>query len=183
MLYYTLYRPRGRFGFDVKIVADEEKLISLCLSGQTCFNGYENAVLINSYDAQPIIRITVKYLNDYFSGKAPQTLPPLATDGLSRFALLIREELLKIAYGKLTTYGAIAEKIAKKTGAKPCAQAVGQAVGKNPISLIVPCHRVIGSGGAITGYNGGTDKKIALLASESIKTDGKRVIDYEQYLY
>ena len=83
-------------------------------------------------------------------------------------------ELARIPYGRLTTYGTLARQVEEATGRRTSARAVGSAVGRNPISIIVPCHRVVGSGGALTGYAGGVDKKIALLRLEGVEVDETR---------
>ena len=112
---------------------------------------------------------TRKWLDIYFSGKVPDFTPPLSMEA-TPFRKMVWEILLTIPYGQTTTYGEIAGKIAVKMGlARMSAQAVGQAVGHNPISIIVPCHRVIGANGNLTGYAGGIDLKIQLLTLE--KTD------------
>ena len=112
---------------------------------------------------------TRKWLDIYFSGKVPDFTPPLSMEA-TPFRKMVWEILLTIPYGQTTTYGEIASKIAAKMGlARMSAQAVGQAVGHNPISIIVPCHRVIGANGNLTGYAGGIDLKIQLLTLE--KTD------------
>ena len=102
----------------------------------------------------------------YFSGKAPDFTPALAMR-TTAFRKAVWEILLTIPYGRTMTYGQIAERIAAQTGVqRMSAQAVGGAVGHNPFALIVPCHRVIGAGGNMTGYAAGMDKKIALLRME-----------------
>lgn len=112
---------------------------------------------------------TRRWLDIYFSGKVPDFTPPLSMEA-TPFRKMVWEILLTIPYGQTTTYGEIANKIAVKMGlARMSAQAVGQAVGHNPISIIVPCHRVIGANGNLTGYAGGIDLKIQLLTLE--KTD------------
>ena len=112
---------------------------------------------------------TRRWLDIYFSGKVPNFTPPLSMEA-TPFRKMVWEILLTIPYGQTTTYGEIANKIAVKMGlARMSAQAVGQAVGHNPISIIVPCHRVIGANGNLTGYAGGIDLKIQLLTLE--KTD------------
>ncbi len=109
---------------------------------------------------------TVKWLDIYFSGNAPGFTPPInlrTTD----FRKAVCEIMLTIPYGQTMTYGEIADVIAKqKNLTKMSAQAVGGAVGHNPISIIIPCHRVIGANGGMTGYAGGIDKKIKLLKLE-----------------
>ncbi len=116
----------------------------------------------------PVFGQTKEWLNIYFSGGKPDFTPYLHMIG-SAFQLAVWEILLQIPYGKTTTYGEIASKIAKQRGmSKMSAQAVGGAVGHNKISIIVPCHRVIGANGSLTGYAGGLDKKEYLLTLEGI---------------
>ena len=116
----------------------------------------------------PVFEETKRWLDAYFDGRDPGFTPEIAYD-VSDFAAMVMEEMLKIPYGKTVTYGDIAGRISERTGKKPCAQAVGGAVGHNPISLVVPCHRVVGRSGSLTGYGGGIDRKVALLKLE--KTD------------
>lgn len=112
---------------------------------------------------------TRNWLDIYFSGKEPDFVPPLHLKGTS-FQLAVWEILQQIPYGKTITYGDIARTIAKeKEIERMSAQAVGGAVGHNPISIIVPCHRVVGANGNLTGYAGGLDKKIKLLEIEGFQ--------------
>lgn len=180
MLYFYRLNKFYKIPFEIEIVCDEKNLFSLSIKGQTSYNVLtKNAKEITTatFSAAPdVIKLTVKWLDKYFSGKTPDFLPALCYDNLTPFSRLVREEMLKIPHGKLSSYGEIAKNISKITGAKPCAQAVGQAVGSNPVSVIVPCHRVIGTNGKITGYNGGKDKKIALLSLEGVLVTGEKVI-------
>ena len=115
---------------------------------------------------------TRRWLDLYFSGREPGFTPALNPAG-SAFRLAVWEILLKIPYGKTTTYGQIACEIAAARGlAKMSAQAVGGAVGHNEISIIIPCHRVIGAHGNLTGYAGGIDRKIKLLQLEGVDMRG-----------
>ena len=117
----------------------------------------------------PVFEETKKWLDTYFSGKAPDFTPPLQMD-TTPFRKSVWEIMLTIPFGKTMTYGEIADRIAKQKGlAKMSAQAVGGAVGHNAISLIIPCHRVVGTSGSLTGYAGGIEKKVQLLTLE--KTD------------
>ena len=109
-----------------------------------------------------------EWLDVYFSGKAPNFTPPLSMEGISPFRKRVWEIMLEIPFGQLSTYGQIAKQIAAETGRNVSAQAVGGAVGHNPVSLIVPCHRVVGSGGSLTGYAGGVEKKAAQLRLENV---------------
>ncbi len=115
---------------------------------------------------------TKKWLDEYFNGKKPEISElDLAPIG-SEFAKNVWEILCEIPYGKVTTYGEIAKKMAKiMHKEKMSAQAVGGAVGHNPISIIIPCHRVVGANGSLTGYAGGIDKKIYLLKHEQVNME------------
>lgn len=117
----------------------------------------------------PVFDLARKWLDSYFKGEEPQVIVPLSPQG-SDFRQSVWKILLAIPYGELTTYGEIAKQIAKQTGKeKMSAQAIGGAVGHNPISILIPCHRVVGTNGSLTGYAGGLEKKIQLLQLE--KTD------------
>ena len=115
---------------------------------------------------------TRRWLDLYFSGREPGFTPALNPVG-SAFRRAVWEILLKIPYGKTTTYGQIAREIAAARGlAKMSAQAVGGAVGHNEISIIIPCHRVVGTHGSLTGYAGGIDRKIKLLQPGGVDMRG-----------
>ncbi len=115
----------------------------------------------------PIFQETMEWLNLYFSGKNPSFIPKYKIEGVTSFQLDVIKEMVQIPYGKTITYGAIASIIAKKRGIqRMSAQAVGGAVGRNPIGIIIPCHRVVGRNGNLTGYNGGLNKKVELLQIE-----------------
>ena len=117
----------------------------------------------------PIFELTDKWLDIYFSGVNPDFIPPLKMN-TTTFRRAVWEIMLSIPFGKTMTYGEIAQKIAIQRGLKRMsAQAVGDAVKHNSISLIIPCHRVIGAKGNLTGYAAGLDKKIKLLKLEGIK--------------
>lgn len=121
-----------------------------------------------SADIRKTFEDTFRWLDLYFEGQNPNFTPKLHLIG-SEFRCSVWELLLKIPYGETTTYGELAEEIAKRKGIKRMsAQAIGGAVGHNEISLIVPCHRVIGKDGSLTGYAGGLDKKEFLLKLEGI---------------
>lgn len=108
------------------------------------------------------------WLDEYFSGHNPGFIPPLSLHG-SGFSIKIWEMLLGIQLGKLTTYGELARMYAAKEGlAHMSAQAIGGAVGRNPVCIIIPCHRVVGAGNCLTGYREGLDRKAALLSFEGI---------------
>lgn len=124
----------------------------------------------NDHNNSPVLDLTKKWLDIYFSGNNPGFLPPLSLNGTD-FQTRVWNRLLKIPYGKTITYKEIAKELAAETGKTVMsAQAVGGAVGKNPIAIIVPCHRVIGSGGKLTGFAGGLETKKTLLLLENAKT-------------
>ena len=110
----------------------------------------------------PVLTETKRWLDCYFSGKRPDFLPPLHLIGTD-FQQAVWNLLLEIPYGQTVTYGALARTLAQQLG-KPAmsAQAVGAAVGRNPVSIIVPCHRVVGADGNLTGYAGGVERKLQL---------------------
>ncbi|MCM1090107.1 MAG: methylated-DNA--[protein]-cysteine S-methyltransferase [Butyrivibrio sp.] len=121
----------------------------------------------------PILKQAKEWLTIYFAGRELQFSPPVHMIG-TPFQLSVWKILQKIPYGKTITYGEIAKEIAAQKGlAKMSAQAVGGAVGHNKISIIVPCHRVVGTNGSLTGYAGGIDKKVKLLTLE--KADMQRL--------
>ena len=115
----------------------------------------------------PLFGDVMRWLDLYFDGKEPDFSPALNPTGTA-FQMSVWAILRTIPYGETTNYGAIAKRLEKKTGKRMSAQAVGGAVGRNPISIIVPCHRVIGANGSLTGYAGGLDKKEYLLALEGV---------------
>lgn len=120
-------------------------------------------------DDLPVFAQTKRWLDGYFSGRDPGGCPPLRPAG-TEFQRQVWQQLCTIPYGQTVTYGQVAAQIARERGtARMSAQAVGGAVGHNPISVIVPCHRVLGANGALTGYAGGIEKKRALLALEGVK--------------
>lgn len=110
----------------------------------------------------PVFRQTEKWLDIYFGGVCPDFMPPLYFSD-TKFRESVWNILFSIPYGKTLSYKEIAEKLGYK---RMSAQAVGGAVGHNPISIIIPCHRVVGSDGKLTGYAGGLDKKMYLLKLE-----------------
>ena len=115
----------------------------------------------------PIFNQTKKWLDIYFEGKIPNFTPQYKINNLTPFRTRVIEIVSKIPYGKTITYGDIAKIIANEKGIKKVSsRAVGQAVGFNPICIIIPCHRVIGTKGNLTGYGGGMPNKIALLTHE-----------------
>jgi methylated-DNA-[protein]-cysteine S-methyltransferase len=133
-------------------------LSGLWFDGQKHHPGVLDAPVDDGRD--PVLAATAAALAAYFAGR-PFTLPPLDPDG-SDFQRAVWQALLAVPLGRLTSYGALAQQL----GRAGAARAIGLAVGRNPISVLVPCHRVVGARGALTGYAGGLDRKRALLALE-----------------
>ena len=149
----------------IVLASDGDALIGLWFDGQKHFAATLSANTSENPDL-PIFRQTRLWLDGYFSSEIPDFTPKLNMRG-STFRRQVWQKLLEIPYGHTVTYGEIARTIARKNGLeRMSAQAVGNAVGHNPISLIIPCHRVLGAGGSLTGYAAGTDKKAFLLALE-----------------
>ena len=148
------------------LAADDIGLTGLWFDGEKYFA--DNLPTEHMEQETPILLQTKRWLDIYFAGKEPNFTPPLHPVG-SEFRQAVWEILLRIPYGQTTTYGEIARQLAEKRGlAQMSAQAVGGAVGHNEISIIIPCHRVVGKGGNLTGYAGGIDKKVKLLELEHI---------------
>ncbi len=158
MLYVLVYQsPLG----PLTLTSDGEALTGLDFgsapetTGETC----------------PALDQTKRWLDVYFGGSAPAFTPPLHLSG-TPFRTAVWNMLLEIPFGETVTYGELAARLSRELGVpKMSAQAVGGAVGKNPVAIIVPCHRVIGAGEKLVGYASGVDKKRALLAHEGIFID------------
>ena len=161
-MYYTsdYISPLG----GITMASDGQSLTGLWFDGQKYFGG--NLPEEHIKRQLPVFIQAAEWLDVYFSGKAPNFTPPISMEGISPFRKRVWEIMLGIPFGQVSTYGQIAKRIAVETGKKVSAQEVGGAVGHNSISLIIPCHRVVGTNGSITGYAGGVDKKFALLKME-----------------
>ena len=150
----------------ILLAADEVGLTGLWFDGAKYFA--DSLPAEHTEGETPILAEAVRWLDIYFTGREPDFMPPLHPIG-SAFRQSVWEILLQIPYGQTVTYGEIARQLADKQGiAKMSAQAVGGAVGHNEISVIIPCHRVVGTSGSLTGYAGGVDKKAALLKLERV---------------
>ena len=148
----------------VLLAADEIGLTGLWFEGQKYFA--DNLPAERAERETETLALAKRWLDIYFAGKEPDFMPPLHPVG-SPFRRAVWELLLEIPYGQTTTYGELSRRLAAKMGiAHMSAQAVGGAVGHNGISIIIPCHRVVGTGGSLTGYAGGVDKKEKLLELE-----------------
>lgn len=163
MLYTTSYTsPLGK----ILLAADEEGLTGVWFEGEKYL--VERSAMSFVEKETPVLRDARRWLDIYFRGAQPDFMPPLHPVG-SPFRQEVWKILRQIPYGTTTTYGDIAAQIARaRGGAKVAAQAVGGAVGHNDISILIPCHRVVGKNGNLTGYAAGLDKKIFLLTLEKV---------------
>ena len=162
MLYTSHYAsPLG----EMTLVSDGTALVGLYFDGQKY--AAEGLDATRTQKNLPVFEEARRWLDVYFSGRKPDFTPPTSPAGTA-FQQSVWEILRTIPYGETTTYGAIAQRIEQNTGCRMSAQAVGGAVGRNPISILIPCHRVIGADGSLTGYAGGLDKKESLLRIEEI---------------
>ena len=158
-MYYSTYytSPIGK----MLIVSDGEAICGVWFCGQKHFPTFDNLI---ENDNLTIFKEVKNWFDDYFNGKNPKINFKLYPNG-SEFRQRVWKILLEIPYGETMTYGEIALKLSSSMSA----QAVGGAVGHNPISILIPCHRVLGANGKLKGYAGGLDKKIELLKLENIK--------------
>lgn len=150
--------------------SDGKHLTGLWIQGQKQFGGENGTGMAWETGPEPAVLETArKWLDRYFSGQKPcPDELPLAPQG-TEFQRLIWGLLCEIPYGTVTTYGGLAKKAAARMGrAAMSGQAVGGALAHNPVSIIIPCHRVVGAGGSLTGYAGGLDRKIWLLDHEGV---------------
>ena len=165
MYYFTIYlSPVG----PLTLACDGENLVGLWLEGQKYFGNTISGEMAQQ-DTLPVFKTAKGWLDRYFAGEKPliNELPLCPIGGTFRQG--VWNILCEIPYGEVTTYGHIAKKMALRQGKKTMSsQAVGGAVGHNPISIIIPCHRVVGAGGSLTGYAGGIAKKIKLLELEGV---------------
>jgi methylated-DNA-[protein]-cysteine S-methyltransferase len=155
----TIETPLGK----IVASAENEALTGLWFWGQKYFPKIDNWVEKAEYPVFEALRL---WITDYFNGKNPAITLRLDPQG-SPFQKSVWKILLEIPYGQLSTYGKISRQLASGQNlSRMSARAVGGAVGHNPISLLIPCHRVVGANGSLTGYAGGIDKKEALLRLE-----------------
>ena len=155
----------------ILLAADEIGLTGLWFDGQKYFARTLSDERVQRETSA--LREAARWLEAYFSGVQPDFMPPLHPAG-TPFQKEVWELLLQIPYGQTATYGNLAERLAEKRGlAHMSAQAIGGAVGHNAVSILIPCHRVVGAGGSLTGYAGGLDRKIKLLELE--KADMSRL--------
>ena len=122
---------------------------------------------------RPIFLQVKAWLDVYFRGEIPREMPPLEFQGTA-FQKLVWQELCAIPYGQTDTYAQITKRVSQHLGRRTSPRAVGSAIARNPISILVPCHRVIGTNGRLTGYAGGLERKIYLLKLEGVLLDAWR---------
>lgn len=169
MFYSSTYEsPLGT----LTLACEGENLVGLWLEGQK-YHGASVPEEMVKDDSRAVFDAAKEWLDAYFAGKKPAisslSLAPIG----SEFRQEVWGILCEIPYGEVITYGDIAQTMATRRGkTKMSSQAVGGAVGHNPLSIIIPCHRVVGSGGSLTGYAGGINKKIALLEHEGANMEG-----------
>lgn len=168
MPYYTEYIPDFDESFGpLVLIAEDDKLVGVYMGSQNqTLDVFEPKMTRSSN--HPVLKQTIEWLDSYFSGDRNMDVSslPLAPKG-NEFRQLVWQELCRIPYGQTTTYGEIAKKVAGRMGKTAMsAQAVGGAIGHNPIGIIIPCHRVIGKDGKMVGYGGGLFRKIMLLRHE-----------------
>lgn len=169
ILFKTMYSsPIG----EMMLASDGENIIGLWIVGQKYF-GYGSDIQMLARDDLPVFDLARDWLNRYFAGLRPSISElPLAPRG-GEFRQMVWKILCDIPYGQVCTYGDIARRIAALRDARHMSpQAVGGAVGHNPISIIIPCHRVIGADGKITGYAAGVSTKVKLLELECADISG-----------
>ena len=161
----TLYITPSNFD-NLLLVSDGDLLTGLHFIGS---QKTEELMQVGEKSDLPIFRETQRWLDSYFSGRQPDFSPRYRLDNVTPFRQEVSDIMCTIPFGQTMTYGEIAMQIARRHGMRRMsAQAVGGAVGWNPICLIIPCHRVMGAGGQLTGYGGGINNKIALLELEGI---------------
>ena len=162
-MYYQIYKCHFS---NIFLTSDGEYLTGLWFEGSKDELKHNEHLVEKSL---PIFDETKKWLDIYFSGKVPSFTPKYKIYNLTPFRKMVIDILKDIPYGKVITYGDISKEIAKnKNILKMSSQAVGGAVGWNPICIIIPCHRVIGQNGNLTGYDGGLNNKIELLKIEGL---------------
>jgi len=165
MIYTAYYNsPLGK----ILLASKDNKLIGLWIQGQKHYLSNLKEEFYENNNDEILVK-TKKWLDRYFNNKKPDINELKLNPMGSQFKKSVWKILCKIPYGKVTTYGKIAEQTARQKGiTKMSAQAIGVAIGRNPISIIIPCHRVVGTDGKLTGYAGGIDKKIFLLKHENV---------------
>ncbi len=168
MIYTSTYQsPIG----NLLIASKDNKLVGLWMENQKYYLSNFKEEIVKTENLEILVK-TKKWLDRYFNGEKPKINELEISPVGSEFRKSVWEILKNIPYGEVITYNDIAKELAKQKGIKKMsAQAVGGAVGHNPISIIIPCHRVVGTNGSLTGYAGGIKKKIYLLEHEKVNMD------------
>lgn len=166
-MYIKIYNPALEgIGPLTMVSEDGQSLSQLTMNGQRYFENNQGMYAAFKEELPAFVR-TVEWLDRYFAGLQPEIKELRLAPAGTEFQQIIWKLLCDIPYGKTVSYGYIAKKAAAIMGReRMSAQAVGGAVGHNPIGIIIPCHRVIGADGSLTGYGGGLDRKILLLEHE-----------------
>lgn len=179
MTYKCTYKTPEGFS-NMMMNSDGESLIGLWFENSK--DSCKHTINCEEKDLE-IFRETKKWLDIYFRGQIPNFTPKYKIENLTPFRQEVIDIMNSIEYGSTSTYNAIAKIIAKKRGLKKMsAQAVGRAVGWNPICIIIPCHRVVGTNGNLTGYSGGIENKVALLTLEKNDMNNFFVPKYDEVL-
>ena len=160
IIYTTYESPLGT----LTLYATASALVGLTFPTQSV--NFQDPVVIDKTISSPILQQTIQWLDQYFAGQVPSITIPLAPQG-TQFQQRVWSQLGHIPYGTSLTYGELSQRVFNSPTPKG-AQAIGSAVGANPISLIIPCHRILGKGKTLTGYTGGLSIKRALLSIEHI---------------
>ena len=168
MVYYTEYKT-NLIG-TLTLASDGLSIIGCWFDNDRYF-GYGVDGSMERRDDVAVFNEARRWLDRYFDGEKPNPRELPLNARATEFQLRVREAMLDIPYGETTTYGAIANRISSETGKRSSARAVGGAVGHNPLCLIVPCHRVVGANGSLTGFGGGIDMKVKLLEHEQAHMD------------
>jgi methylated-DNA-[protein]-cysteine S-methyltransferase len=178
MYYKTSYlSPVG----ELTLAGDDERLIGLWIVGQKYYGAGLPDDVAEEGNA-PVFARAEYWLDRYFAGEKPLASEFALAPAGSDFRQVVWRILCDIPYGEVLSYGDIAEMMASKTGeGRTSARAVGGAVGHNPISIIIPCHRVVGANGNLTGYAGGVGTKARLLEHEGVQSAGGRVREKGQF--
>ena len=159
--YYEYYSPIGK----IFLQSDGCCLTELKFENQKYFVSPSDSA--ENCPDLPLFKSVCGWLDAYFNGENPEISFDVRVQG-SEFCRRVWDELMNIPYGKTDTYAGVAARLEEKYGKKTSARAVGGAVGRNPVAIIIPCHRVVGSDGGLTGYAAGMDKKRFLLSLEGV---------------
>ena len=153
---------------ELVILSDETYLLGLWFKNQKYFAANYDLKQAKNSKSNPI-NLAIEWLNQYFKGEIPDSKKIKLKPEVTEFRKKVLKILTELPYGSLITYKEISNLLQlNETNPRNMSQAVGGAVGHNPISIIIPCHRVVGTDGSLTGYAGGLDKKKALLALEKL---------------